>query len=140
MDERLAIAWGSALDWSDWETMIRTNGVTVDRPRRSTHPVHTGIVYPIDYGFVNETVGSDGEEIDVFVGTTATGLVGAVWTRDHRKGDRECKFLLDCSPEEIYLVHGFLNFDPSLMEGRLVLRRPMAELWNLQVGRPGVGC
>ncbi|MFT4604923.1 MAG: inorganic pyrophosphatase [Rhodothermales bacterium] len=129
MDHALIDNWGSTLDWNAWETRIRAAGVTIDRPRYSVHPAHESIVYPIDYGYINGTVSSDGEEIDVFLGTAGTGLVGAIWTEDHRKGDRECKFLLDCSPEEIYLIHGFLNFDRSLMEGRLVLRQPMRDLW-----------
>ncbi|MFT5142319.1 MAG: inorganic pyrophosphatase [Rhodothermales bacterium] len=123
------LTWGQTLDWSSWEALIRENGVTIDRPRGSVHPVHASIVYPMDYGYVNQTMSSDGEELDVFVGTSDLGLVGAIWTTDHRKGDRECKFLLDCSPQEIYMIHGFLNFDRRLMEGEMVLRRPMAEVW-----------
>jgi hypothetical protein len=30
-----------------------------------------------------------------------------------------------CTPEEIYLVNGFINFDRTLLEGTLTLRRPM---------------
>jgi inorganic pyrophosphatase len=133
-----ALTWGETLDWSSWEALIRQNGVTIDRPRGSLHPVHESIVYPMDYGFVNRTMSSDGEEIDVFVGTADLGLVGAIWTTDHRKADRECKFLLDCSPPEIYMIHGFLNFDRKLMEGEMVLRWPMAELWAGR--RPGGSC
>ncbi len=118
------------LDWEAWEAEIATRGVTVDRPKHSRHPAYPGIVYPIDYGFINGTLASDGEEIDCFIGTGQTGLAGAIWTTDHRKGDRECKFLWNCSPEEIYLAHGFLNFDRRLMEGVLALRWPMADLWE----------
>jgi hypothetical protein len=123
------------LDWAGWEVLILENGITLDRPRGSAHPVFPEIVYPIDYGFVNGTISSDGQEVDVFVGTAAAGsaahgLVGAVFTTDYRRGDRECKLLWNCSPGEIYLVNGFLNFDRALMEGTLVLRRPMRELWS----------
>lgn len=124
------------LDWSAWERLIVRHGITIDRPRRSAHPEHPTIIYPIDYGFVNDTISSDDHGIDVFVGSESVDpygekLVGAIWTTDRRKGDRECKFLWRCTPEEIYLVNGFINFDRSLMEGVLVLRRPMAELWSL---------
>ena len=118
------------LDWDAWETVIRANGITIDRARHSVHPVHRSIIYPVHYGFVRDTVSSDGEGIDVFVGTADSGLVAVIWTTDHRKGDRECKFILDCTPEEVYLVNGFINFDRSLMEGDLVLRAPMGELWD----------
>jgi hypothetical protein len=116
------------IDWAGWETLIREAGVTVDRPRGSTHPDWADIVYPIDYGYVNGTRSSDGHEIDIFLGSAGTGLVGAVFTTDHRRGDREVKLLWDCTPGEVYLVNGFLNYDRRLMEGVLVMRRPMAEL------------
>ena len=84
----------------------------------------------MDYGYVNGTQAPDGEEIDLFVGTTDQGLVGAIFTIDHRKKDREWKLIHHCSPEEIYLVNGFINFDRRLMEGLLALRWPMEELWK----------
>ncbi|NND69999.1 MAG: hypothetical protein HKN43_00310 [Rhodothermales bacterium] len=116
------------IDWVAWENLIRTNGLTIDRPTGSSHPVHENIVYPIDYGYINETMASDGEEVDVFVGCSETGLVGAIATTDHRKGDREIKFIHDCNQQEIYLINGFINFDRSLMEGVLILRKPFSEL------------
>ena len=123
------------LDWTAWERLIAQHGITIDRPRHSAHPDHPSIIYPIDYGYVNDTISSDDHEIDVFVGSATVDpygekLVGAIWTTDHRKSDRECKFLWRCTPEEIYLVNGFINFDRRLMEGTLALRRPMRELWD----------
>jgi inorganic pyrophosphatase len=116
--------------WEDWEALIRANGVTIDRPLGSAHPDYPEIIYPIDYGFINDTTSSDDHEVDVFVGTVSTGLVGAIQTVDHRRGDREMKLLWNCSPEEIYRAHGFINFDRALLEGRLFLRYPMRELWE----------
>ena len=118
------------IHWEAWADVIDENGISIDRPRGSVHPIHPDIIYPIDYGYVNETLGTDGDALDVFVGSAETGLLGAVVTRDHRKGDTEFKLIVDCTPEEIYLVNGFINFDTRLMEGILVLRRPMADLWR----------
>ncbi len=88
------------------------------------------IVYPIAYGYINDTVGSDGEEIDLFIGTATNKLVAGIVTTDFRKGDREWKLIYNCSPEEIYLINGFINYDAEKMTGRLVMRYPMAELWG----------
>ena len=118
------------LDWHLWAALIRRNGYTIERPRQSRHPRFPEIVYPIDYGYVHGTVGHDGDEVDLFVGTAPTGLVAAMLTDDHRRGDREWKLLYDCSPEEVYLVNGFINYDRRLMEGILLMRRPMHELWE----------
>lgn len=118
------------IHWDAWAGWIERSGITIDRPRGTRHPEHPSIIYPIDYGYVQDTVGTDGHEIDIFIGTSSTGLVGSMITLDYRKGDTEFKLLFNCTPEEIYLVNGFINFDRSLMDGVLVLRRPMAELWK----------
>jgi inorganic pyrophosphatase len=118
------------LDWATLEGQIATNGLVIDRPRFSRHPRFPEIVYPIDYGYLQGVMGLDGDELDVFVGTAGTGLVGAYHTVDHRKGDEEIKLLYNCTPVEVYLVHGFLNFAPAHMIGTLRLRRDMATLWQ----------
>lgn len=112
-------------DWDEWEALIAAHGVTVDRPRGSAHPRWHEIIYPIDYGYVNATISTDGQGVDVFVGSGHNGLVALLVTTDFRKGDREVKLLYDCAPDEIYLVNGFINFDRKLMEGTLTLRRPL---------------
>ncbi len=113
------------VDWNMWDDAIKLKGITIDRMKGSVHPLHPEIIYPIDYGYVNDTSSADGEEQDIFIGTDENGLVGAIFTVDHRKGDRECKFIYNCSREEIYLINGFINFAPDLMNGRLLLRRAM---------------
>jgi inorganic pyrophosphatase len=116
--------------WSDWAALLHERGATIERPYGSSHPDFPSIIYPIDYGYLPGTLGTDGHAVDVFVGSADTGLVGMLLTTDHRRGDREAKLLWNCSPEEVYLTHGFVNFDRSLMEGALVLRYPMADLWQ----------
>ena len=117
------------IDWEAWDSVILFKGITIDRPHHSAHPSYPEIIYPIDYGFVNDTDSVDGEEQDIFVGSSNNGLVAAIFTIDHRKGDQECKLIYNCSPIEIYLVNGFVNFAPDLMSGRLLMRREMRELW-----------
>lgn len=109
--------------WDAWQHLIEANGIVIDRPYGSRHPRYPEIIYPIDYGYVRDTSASDDEELDIFVGSGDTGLVGGILTADFRRGDHEMKLIYNCSPEEIYLVNGFINFDMSLMMGRLVLRR-----------------
>lgn len=121
---------GRHFDWAGWEALLERNGYTLDRPKGTPHPDYPHIIYPIDYGYVNDSIATDRREIDLFVGRSDVGLVGTLITTDHRRGDREFKLLYDCAPPEIYMAHGFINFDRSLLEGDLVLRYPMHVLWQ----------
>ena len=116
--------------WTAWDALIQEHGIEIDRPHGQPHPRFSEIIYPIDYGFVRGTTSSDGEPVDIFVGSGPPGVVGLILTVDFGKGDREAKLLYGCTPEEVYLVNGFINFNPELMQGRLVLRQPMRALWR----------
>jgi len=118
------------LSWAAWEARLERRGVTIDRPTGTAHPDYPSIRYPLDYGYIPNTTGPDGEPVDVFVGSEAFGLVGTLLTVDYRRGDRELKLLYDCTPAEVYTAHGFLNYDRTLAEGILVLRHSMPTLWE----------
>ena len=53
------------LKLDDW--VGRTVDVVIDRPMGSTHPRHSDIVYPINYGYVPGTKAPDGHPIDAYV-------------------------------------------------------------------------
>ena len=40
--------------------------VKMDRPLGSKHPKH-GFIYPVNYGFIPNTISGDGEELDAYV-------------------------------------------------------------------------
>lgn len=40
--------------------------VKMDRPLGSAHPKH-GFIYPVNYGYIPNTVSGDGEELDAYV-------------------------------------------------------------------------
>ena len=40
--------------------------IQIDRPFGSKHPKH-GFIYPVNYGYVPNTVSGDGEELDVYL-------------------------------------------------------------------------
>lgn len=109
-----------AIHWQQWEALLQTRGVTLDRPRGSRHPRFPAMIYPLDYGYIPGTIGGDGAEVDVFVGTASTGLVGILQTHDARKGDDEIKLLWQMTPAEVEAVVAFLL--QGDMHGTLVLR------------------
>ena len=41
--------------------------VKIDRPLGSVHPRYSDLIYPVNYGFVSNTLAPDGQEIDAYV-------------------------------------------------------------------------
>ncbi len=108
------------IDWFGWERTIRRNGIEIDRPKGSRHPEHPEIAYPLDYGYVKGTKGGDGDEVDVFAGSTDSGLVGAIVAFDPSKNETEIKLLWNLDEEGIGTADRFVN-DVLKMKGRLIL-------------------
>ncbi len=45
----------------------KTVRIKIDRPINSVHPKHADIIYPVNYGFIPNGIGGDGEELDVYL-------------------------------------------------------------------------
>jgi len=74
----------------------KTVNVVIDRPLGSAHPKYPNTVYPVNYGYIPNTVGGDGEEQDVYllgvdrpVESCTCRVIGII----HRRRDREDKLV-----------------------------------------------
>ena len=70
--------------------------VKVDRPFGSKHPKH-GFIYPVNYGFVPNTISGDGEELDAYVLGEHRPLdvfTGRVIAIIHRTNDNDDKLVV----------------------------------------------
>ena len=82
--------------------------MVIDRPKGSTHPKYPKIVFPLDYGYLKNTSGGDGNEIDVWVGSLENKTLNAIaCTVDILKRDTEIKLLVGCSDHEIEVIKNF---------------------------------
>lgn len=92
--------------WNMLDRMLETHKIVVDRPKNTPHPKYLDYIYPLDYGYLEGTMSSDGEGIDVWIGTSEKKNVSAIISSvDCVKGDSEIKVLYACTPEEIQLVY-----------------------------------
>lgn len=98
---------------------------TIDRPIGSCHPRYPGLVYSVNYGFVDGVIAGDGDCQDAYVlGTdkpirSFEGKVIAVY---HRLGDVEDKWVVsldgsDYTDEEILRA---IRFQEQYFEGELL--------------------
>lgn len=74
----------------------RTVTVTVDRPLGSAHPRCPDIVYPVNYGFLPDVTGGDGEAQDAYilgVGQPLSHFTGTVIAIVRRADDCEDKLV-----------------------------------------------
>ena len=100
----------NAFFWQKLDTLFFSSKLVVDRPRYTVHYKYSNLVYPVDYGYLSDTTGSDQAPIDVFKGSQKTNQVGAiVVSADKIKKDCEVKLLIGCSEEEEHEVLEFLN-------------------------------
>lgn len=100
----------NAFFWQKLDTLFFSSKLVVDRPRYTVHYKYSNLVYPVDYGYLSDTTGSDQAPVDVFKGSQKTNQVGAiVVSADILKKDCEVKLLIGCSEEEEHEVLEFLN-------------------------------
>ncbi|MGN1316354.1 MAG: inorganic pyrophosphatase [Acutalibacteraceae bacterium] len=76
--------------------------VVVDRPLGSYHPEHKDMYYPINYGYVEGLIASDGEEQDAYivgVDEPVKEFVGRIIAIIHRNNDVEEKWVV--APQDL---------------------------------------
>ena len=112
-------------DNPDYSHIIgKTVSGMVDRPSGSSHPRHPEIIYPINYGYVDNAYTGDGVEQDVYLfGTdeplkTFRGKVVAVW---HRFDDMGDKWIVSLSGDDIAeeKILGDISFQEQFFCGKL---------------------
>lgn len=93
----------------DRSALRRLVHAVIDRPLGSVHPNHPDIVYGVNYGYVKDVMGGDGEEQDVYVlgvDEPISEFDGDVVAIIHRLDDVEDKWVVapcgsDITDEEI---------------------------------------
>ena len=98
-------------DISFWQTLTDlavSNPITIDRPKGKPHPEFPALIYPFDYGYLDNTTAGDGEGIDVWFGSSDDKkLTGILCTFDTLERDAEIKILIGCTYEDIETIQNF---------------------------------
>ena len=96
--------------------------VKMDRPLGSKHPKH-GFIYPVNYGFIPNTIGGDGEELDAYVLgkfdplDTYTGKVIAII---HRTNDNDDKLIVSNKEYTDDQIRALTEFQERFFESIII--------------------
>ncbi|TFG72528.1 MAG: inorganic pyrophosphatase [Anaerolineales bacterium] len=91
--------------WDFLTRLVTGSEIVIDRPKGSAHPRYPDFVYPLDYGYLKNTRSSDGDEVDVWLGSlNDKNINGIICTADIEDRDVEIKLLLGCTIEEIVMI------------------------------------
>ena len=101
--------------WHSMTQLLTTNHIMIDRPAGSCHPRYPDMIYPLDYGYLEQTTSSDGGGIDVWLGSLSTvmskdgskKLTGILCTFDRLKRDAEIKLLIVCNEDDLQVIRDF---------------------------------
>jgi len=107
--------------WSALDKLVSESTIAIDRSKGVKHP-RFDFIYPLDYGYLENTSSMDGSGIDIWHGSLSTDFCDAlICTVDLMKNDSEIKLLLGCTEEEKEIVMRFHN-DSQYMKGVMIRR------------------
>ncbi|MGI5899792.1 MAG: inorganic pyrophosphatase [Christensenellales bacterium] len=110
--------------WSALDKLVSESKIIIDRPEGSRHPKYPALIYPVDYGYLENTSSMDGGGIDAWKGTNGELIDAIIVTVDLFKKDSEIKILIGCSEEEKQLVMDIHNNSEYM--NRILIRRETA--------------
>ena len=99
--------------WNEIADLVVSRQIVLDRPRGTAHPRYPELIYPLDYGYLENTSAADGDGIDVWIGSQDNqNLIGILCSYDTVKRDAEIKLLLGCTEADVKTI---LNFNSTFM-------------------------
>jgi inorganic pyrophosphatase len=107
--------------WQALEALVESNKIIIDRPKGSAHPRYPAMIYPLDYGYLENTKSMDNNEIDIWVGGENNKRInGILCIIDPIKNDSEIKIIYGCSEAEKRIVYRFHN---NVMKALMIERK-----------------
>ncbi len=100
----------NAYFWQKIDILLLSSDIIINRKKDSTHPVYNNLIYPVDYGYLKDTMLDTNEHIAIYRGSKKSLTVEAVVVCiDILKKDMEVKLLAGCTEKEELAILEFLN-------------------------------
>jgi inorganic pyrophosphatase len=128
--------------WAYVDELVSNNHVVIDRAKGTPHPKLPQFIYPLDYGYLENTISADGGGIDLFRGSRPEAtVIGVLCTVDLSKRHMEFKLLLGCIFEEIAVIQDRRSVTRRVP--RLTIRleiQTVCTSWRTRPGRVMKSC
>ncbi len=96
--------------WQKVDALLLSSHIVIDHPAGSHHRVYNNLVYPVDYGYLQDTFSVDQSPIYCYRGSLKSATVTAMFvSADILKKDLMAKLLIGCTEEETEAILKFVN-------------------------------
>jgi inorganic pyrophosphatase len=100
----------NAFFWQKLDSIYFASSIVITQPQGSMHSTFANLVYPVDYGYLNDTLSQDLLGIAIYKGKGSAYSVEAILVAaDILKKDIEVKLLVGCSQDEVDKILRFVN-------------------------------
>lgn len=112
--------------WQKIDSLLLSTNVIISQEKGSSHPKYLNMVYPVKYGYLEDT-----DSIKIFRGSLKKSTADAIMVvGDILKRDLEVKLLWGCTPEEEIEILRFIN-QTDYQKGILVRRGSDLPEWAI---------
>jgi inorganic pyrophosphatase len=100
----------NAFFWQKLDTLYFSSSIIITQPAGSAHPTYVNLVYPVNYGYLADTLSQDETGISIYKGSLSANQVNTIIiAADILKKDIEVKLLVGCSLTEEDAILRFTN-------------------------------
>ncbi len=100
----------NAFFWQKLDTLYFSSSIVITQPAGSAHPQYGNLIYPINYGYLTDTLSQDESGISIYKGTLSANQVNTILVAvDILKKDIEVKLLVGCSSQDEDAILRFTN-------------------------------
>lgn len=100
----------NAFFWQKVDTLFLSSNLIISRKKGDTHPNFRNMIYPVNYGHLDDTIGTGSDGLSVYVGSGSQSRITAVViAADILMKTIDIKLLAGCTEKEVDEVLRFLN-------------------------------
>jgi inorganic pyrophosphatase len=121
----------NAYFWQKIDTLFLSSKLVITRRKNDIHPKFPNLIYPTDYGYVNDTNSVSGDGVSVYAGTGNRSIITAlVVAADILAKELDVKVLAGCNERETDDVLRFLN-QTDYQKTVLIRRGSQIPAWGI---------